>query len=416
MLHLRPGRRFTPWRIAAAILSLSLAHGAPALAAPPATVDGTWDATVRVKDTDIPFKLQLSGAPDHVKATFFDGERPVNASTGGSLKGDQLHVAFASYASALDARLADGVLRGTIGGLPFEGHRHHSPATSAAKAPSIDGVWEIPVDTPKGEKAWRLIVRQRPAGVYATILRIDGDTGTISGGYADGAFHLSRFAGERPTSLVISPQGDGSLGLVLTDFSGRRELKALRPDAARTAGLAGPTDPTRHTAVRDTKERFRFSGVDLTGRTVTNSDPRFKGKVVLVNIMGSWCPNCHDEAPFLAALDAKYRARGLEIVGLDFENADQLKSLDRLKAFIARYQLRYNILVGGERSEVNDRLPQAVNLNAWPTTFFLDRQGRVHSVHTGFPSRGSGAYEVEARSQITREVEALLAAKSAPGA
>ncbi len=133
--------------------------------------------------------------------------------------------------------------------------------------------------------------------------------------------------------------------------------------------------------------------------------------MVLLNIMGSWCPNCHDEAPFLAELDAKYRAKGLRVVGLDFEGPEQVHDLSRLKAFIARYGLKYTVLVGGERSEVNAKLPQAVNLNAWPTTFFIDRHGRVHSVHVGFPSRGSGQFDRQARADISHEIETLLAEK-----
>ncbi len=376
-----------------------------------APIDGVWDATVQLKDATIPFKLRLSGDAAHVKATYFDGERPVNASTGGTFKDGQLHVDFASYASKLDAHLdADG-LQGTIGALPFEAHRHVDKAPVKG-APAIGGVWEVPVDTNKGEKAWRLIVDQKPAGVYATILRIDGDTGTISGRYDGQGFDLSRFAGERPTALKITPQADGALDLVLIDQQGKRELKAIRPVEARKAGLAAPTDPTRHTSVQSPADAFRFSGKDLQGKSVSNLDPRFKGKVVLLNIMGSWCPNCHDEAPFLAELDAKYRAKGLRIVGLDFEGGqEQIDDPSRLKAFIARYGLKYTILIGGVRSQVNEKLPQAVNLNAWPTTFFIGRDGKVHATHVGFPSRGSGPYEKQARADIDREIETLLAEK-----
>ncbi|MEI9889315.1 MAG: TlpA disulfide reductase family protein [Caulobacteraceae bacterium] len=292
---------------------------------------------------------------------------------------------FASYAAKLDARLDGGVLKGTIGALPFEAHRHVAQA-AVKGAPSINGVWNVPVDTNKGEKAWRLIVDQKPTGVYATILRIDGDTGTISGRYDGQAFQLSRFAGERPTALKITPQADGSLALVLTDQQGPRELKAVRQAEAVKAGLAAPTDPTRHTSVQDKAETFRFSGADLNGKAVSNLDPRFKGKVVLLNIMGSWCPNCHDEAPFLAELDAKYRAKGLRIVGLDFEGGqEQIDDPSRLKAFIARYGLKYTILIGGVRSQVNEKLPQAVNLNAWPTSFFIGRDGKVHGTHVASP-------------------------------
>ena len=376
-----------------------------------AAIDGVWDAQLQLKEAVVPFKLRLAGDAAHVSATYFDGERPVRASSGGTFKDGQLHVEFASYASKLEAHLGADGLQGTIGARPFEAHRHVEKA-AVKGAPSIGGVWEVPVDTNKGEKAWRLIVDQKPTGVYATILRIDGDTGTISGRYDGQAFALSRFAGERPTSLKITPQADGSLGLVLIDQQGPRELKAIRPAEARKAGLDAPTDPTRHTGVQDTADVFRFSGKELGGKAVSNLDPRFKGKVVLLNIMGSWCPNCHDEAPFLAELDAKYRAKGLRIVGLDFEGGqEQIDDPSRLKAFITRYGLKYTILIGGVRSQVNEKLPQAVNLNAWPTTFFIGRDGKVHGTHVGFPSRGSGQYDKQARADISREIETLLAEK-----
>jgi thiol-disulfide isomerase/thioredoxin len=170
----------------------------------------------------------------------------------------------------------------------------------------------------------------------------------------------------------------------------------------------------RFTTVKDRSEKFRFAGSELkTGKRIDQNDARFKGKVVLVNLTGSWCPNCHDEAPFLAALDAKYRARGLAIVGLDFEDADQLSSgTPRLKAFVNRYKLNYTMLVMGERKDVNEKLPQAVNLNAWPTSFFLGRDGKVRSVHVGFPSRGSAQFDTRARAQISKEIEQLLNEKA----
>ena len=77
--------------------------------------------------------------------------------------------------------------------------------------------------------------------------------------------------------------------------------------------------------MKDPAEPLRFSFPDIQGQIVSNTDARFRGKVVLVNISGSWCPNCHDEAPFLAALYKRYRASGLEIVTLSFEEADQLR-------------------------------------------------------------------------------------------
>jgi thiol-disulfide isomerase/thioredoxin len=372
-------------------------------------LDGVWDAAIQAKDGRIPFTLRIDGPPEAIKVTFFDGERPVDLSTAGHLNGDLLEVEFASYATKLEAHLDGGTLRGSIGALRFEASRHRPPQGPTAKAPSIAGVWEIPIDSAKGEKAWRLIVQEKPAGVFATILRIDGDTGTINGHYDGAKFNLSRYAGDRPTLLEITPKADGTLALVLIDPSTRRELTAIRPAAARQAGFAAPDDPKQHTTVSNPSEPFRFNGADLDGKAVSDADGRFKGKVVLLNIMGSWCPNCHDEAPFLAELDAKFRAKGLEVVGLDFEDAAALKDLSRLKAFITRYGLKYTVLVAGERKELNARLPQAVGLDAWPTTFFLGRDGKVRSIHVGFPSHGSAEYDRAARADITKEVEALLA-------
>ena len=170
-----------------------------------------------------------------------------------------------------------------------------------------------------------------------------------------------------------------------------------------------PTDPSRHTSVKDPTEPFRFSFPDLSGKIVSNSDPLFRGKVVLVNIMGSWCPNCHDETPFLVELYRKYHKQGLEIVALDFEEAEQLKDPARLRAFIKRYGIEYTVLVGGETGEAKEKLVQAVNWNAWPTTFFVGRDGLVRGVHAGFAGPGSGELHREAKAEFTKTVERLLA-------
>ena len=394
---------------AGALATTNAAWSADAL-----SVAGRWDGVIEAKDGTIPYSFEIAGQPDQVSIVYFDGDMPVRLSTGGAFRDGALRVDFASYDAVLEARLeSDGALKGTTAGLPFEARRATPAKPANATAPDISGVWEIPFDSTKGEKAWRLIVEQKKSRAQATILRIDGDTGLLSGAFDGATFNLSRYAGERAYALSITPAADGTLSLVLLDPANRRELKALRPEAARAAGFAAPSDPTRHTGVKDPTQPFPFSGYDLEGRLVSSTDPRFKGKVIVLNIMGSWCPNCHDEAPFLAELDAKYRAQGLEVISLNFEmKPEELIELKRLKAFIKRYDMKYTVLTAGIRDKANIKLPQADNLNAWPTTFFIGRDGKVHSVHVGFPSQGNKEFIAAAKADIVKVVEGLIAARS----
>src|SRR5262249_50729294 len=151
---------------------------------------------------------------------------------------------------------------------------------------------------------------------------------------------------------------------------------AVRAEQARAKGLPEPSDPTRFTSVSDPTEPFRFSFPDLNGTIVSNSDPRFAGRGVIVAVRCSLCPNWHDGTPFRAELDKKDKSRGLEIVELSFEEEAQLKDPLRVRAFIKKYGVEYTVLLPGEPKDLNAKVPQGVNLNSFPTTFFLGRDGR----------------------------------------
>ncbi len=378
------------------------------------SLSGLWQATVNVNGLDIPFRIELQGDGDKVKGSLFNGEERFTSSTG-EFSNESLVLRWDYMASKLEAKMENGALDGNYvrpNGVKYRFHatRGSSPA-AAGKAPSIGGIWVLTnVHSSKGESAWQFIVKQKGGDVAAAILRVDGDTGTLSGVYKDGKFVLSHFSGMRPALLEMTAQKDGTLKVVL---NGKEEMTAVRASEARAKGLPEPTDPAHHTSVRNDAEPFHFNFPDLDGKLVADNDPRFRGKVVLINITGSWCPNCHDEAPFLAELYKKYRAQGLEIVALSFEEADQLKDPARLRAFIKRYGIEYTVLLGGETESAKEKLAQqAQNWDAWPTTFFVARDGRVRSVHAGFPSKASGELYTKAKEEFTAQVERMLAENS----
>ena len=358
--------------------------------ASPATLHGLWDGSVMVSGTRIPFRMEFAGTDQNLQGSFFNGDEKVT-STSGKFENGSVLLRFDDYNTKLIATFKDGALQGTYGRGPtpyaFHAVPHKDEPPPAGRVPSIAGEWEIPTNSPKGEKAWYLIIRQSGAELSAAILRVDGDTGTLTGRWSNGSFTISHFSGARPNLLVVTPKPDGTLDLLQ---NGKIQLKAVRATEARAKGLPAPDDPMRHTTVKDPNQPLRFSFPDLNGHIVSNSDARFQGKVVIVAIGGSWCPNCHDEAPFLEDLYRKYHSQGLEIVMLAFEEGDQLKNPTRLRAFIKEYGITFPVLLAGDPSELNAKLPQAVNLNAWPTAFFMGRDGRVRAVHTGFAAKASG--------------------------
>jgi len=401
------GKTFAPVLLALAPFSLAQSV---------APIAGRWDATIQINGVETPFPLEISGSGANVTASFFNGDDRY-ASTQGRFENGKLVVIWDYYAATLDATLKDGLLEGQYAGTrrmkgPFAIRATRAaaakPTAASAIVPTIDGLWEIPNKSGKGELAWRFVVQQAGPKADATILRVDGDTGTISGTFQNGRFVLSHFDGARAHLLEITPASDGTLD-ILQD--GKTKLTAYRPAAARAKGLPEPTDPDLHTTMKDPTDPFRFSFPDLNGRVVSNADARFRGKVLVVEITGSWCPNCHDEAPFLAEMYSKFGGQGVEIVSLSFEEADQLKDPARLRAFVKKYGLEFPVLLGGDPDEANTKLTQLVNWNTWPATLFIDRRGLVRGIHSGFPSSGSGDLFRQAKDEFNVEVGRLLAEK-----
>ena len=372
---------------------------------------GLWDAAVVVNGLEIPFRFEIAGTGSQISGWFFNGDEKV-LSTGGKYENGSLVLNFDHYATAVEATLVNGRLAGTYnraaGFYPFYAKRFAPSPAFPNEVPAIDGLWQIGgVKSNKGEAAWRFIVRQAGAEVTAAILRVDGDTGALAGTYRNGKFIVSHFSGARPLVLELTPTKDGNLEIVRNR---EEKMIAVRAADAKLKDVPEPTDPSRHSSVKDPTEPFRFAFPDLTGKVLSNSDERFRNKVVIVSISGSWCPNCHDEAPFLAELYRKYRGKGLEIVALSFEEeAQKAKGYPRLLAFNKRYGVDYPVVLAGEQADLAEKVPQIHNLNSFPTTIFLGRDGLVRGVHAGFAGAASGVFHDSAKEEIIATVERLLA-------
>jgi thiol-disulfide isomerase/thioredoxin len=398
-------------RLLSAIVALTLMTSALQAQAPAPSLAGLWDAAVVVNGLEIPFRFEIAGSGASVSGWFFNGDEKVT-STGGKFDNGALTLNFDHYATSLEASLVNGRLAGiynrAAGFYPFYAKRFAPPAAFPNEVPAIDGLWTIgAVNSNKGEQAWRFIVRQSGAEVTAAILRVDGDTGALAGTYRNGKFIVSHFSGARPLVLELTPQKDGSLEILRNRTE---KMIAVKEKDAKLTGVSEPTDPSRHSSVKNPTEPFKFAFQDINGNLVSSTDARFKGKVLIVGIGGSWCPNCHDEAPFLSELSKKYRDRGLEIVELSFEEeAQKAKGYPRLLAFNKRYGVDYTVLLAGDQADLAEKVPQIHNLNSFPTTIFIGRDGLVRGVHAGFAGAASGVFHETAKEEITATVERLLA-------
>ena len=159
-----------------------------------------------------------------------------------------------------------------------------------------------------------------------------------------------------------------------------------------------------------TRLNFKFPGLQ-PGSSITPTDPRYLGKVVVLQILGSWCPNCMDETAYLAPWYAKNRDRGVEVIGLGYERSpDYAQAAARLRVLKQRYNIGYDLAVAGtsNKDSVAHSLPQLAKFLGFPTTIFLDKKGVVRSIRTGFSGPGTGKYYDEEIAHFNRTVDKLL--------
>ena len=392
------------------------------------SIDGLWDAVVTAGAADapfaVPFRFEIATKGATAEGFFFEGDRKIG-STSGAFAGDTLKLEYDFLNTTLELALKGGELTGGYrnnrpGSRPQAVRMRKFVPTPAAEdtTPAFAGSWEMrrnanEIAAPRDTRTWHVYLRQSGAEVSGTILRVDGDVGTLVGHWHNGTLRLSHFAGERPTLFEATLNPDKTLAVTL---NGNAHYLVVPSTEARAKGIPEPPDPSRYTNVKEPGAPFRFAFPDLAGKIVSESDPRLSGKVVMLTIGGSWCPNCHDEAPFLSELYKDYRAKGLEVVGLMFENdPDPAIARPRVQSFIKRHAVQYPMLIAGTvnpsptSKSIAEALPQIVNFGAYPTTIILGRDGKVRNVHAGFPSPATGAEHTRHKQEVRELIERLLA-------
>jgi len=144
----------------------------------------------------------------------------------------------------------------------------------------------------------------------------------------------------------------------------------------------------------------------LDGKNVSLNNPEFKNKVVVLQLFGSWCPNCMDETAYLSKFYERYKNKGVEVVALAYERT---KDFEKSKANIEQVKKRFNanypfLITGFTNAEASKSLPMLNKVMAFPTTIIIDKKGEVRKIHTGFNGPGTGKHYLA----FTQEFEALI--------
>ena len=414
-----PAIRSRRRRLIGAWLAACVGLGLMACSRSEADVVGVWRATVLNKaGEEVAFKLEITRDGDRVVGALVNGDERVT-STSGSFDGRTLRLGYDFYDGALTAQLTGGDLHGSFDRQyrkeslrrQFQARRE-SRGLSPAAAPggNLSGEWLLRVGEGEGQKTWRASLRQKGGEVSGTIIPLSGDWGTLTGTFERGQLTLSRFDGINAYLFKARLTEQGKLEGLLNS---ERKVVAERAESAGSLGLSSLPDASTFTKVKNPAEPFRFSFPDLDGKTVSSTDERFRHKVVIVTITGSWCPNCHDEAPVLNDLYGRYRAQGLEVVGLSFEyTGDEARDREQVRIFARRHGLRYPMLLAGttDEGEVERKLPQLANFGAFPTTIFVGRDGLVKKIHAGFEGPATGERFTRLKAELEEVIKELLGA------
>jgi len=242
-----------------------------------------------------------------------------------------------------------------------------------------------------------------------TFLNPSGDYRYLEGIVSGDSLMLSTFDGSHAYSFraVIDNDQQISGGLYCSGTAHKEKWSAFKNADAKL-----PADNSV-LAIHENAEHLNFSFPDLEGKMVSITDSRFKNKVVIIQLMGSWCPNCMDETAYLSDFYVKNRSKGIEMIGLAYEySTDRERSKKSVQKFRDRFDVKYPLLITGVTSgdslRTEKTLPQLNKIESFPTTIFIDKSGKVRKIHTGFNGPATGAHYEEEKKSFNEYADALL--------
>ncbi|MES2330286.1 MAG: TlpA disulfide reductase family protein [Bacteroidota bacterium] len=295
--------------------------------------------------------------------------------------------------------------------MPFIAEPQLSVATKPVKPAVTDITGRWAVTFTKADELSRPAIgewQQKGNTLRGTMLTPTGDYRYLSGIVSGDSLQLSTFDGVHAFLFTAKIDSDKKI-TGGTFYSGPKSSEPW--EAVKNAKASLPDVAAMH--VKDGNGKLNFSFLDLNKKRVSINDPKFKNKVVVIQILGSWCPNCMDETVFLSDYYNKNKHRGVEIIGLAYEyTTDFERSKKSIEKFKNRFNVQYTLLNTGvtvtDSLRTEKTLPQLTTIKSFPSTIFLDKKGKVAVIRAGFEGPGTGVHYEELKKDFEETVNRLL--------
>ena len=361
---------------------------------------GLWRGVLDIQGHDLPFNFQIS-KEDHrsYKLEIHNGSERISIDEV-YVFGDSLFVTMDIFDAQIKAQIRKDRLTGkwcknyTPGyELPFSARLGDAQRFYPDQPPSVDlhGTWSVNFSDDSLEAVG--IFKQDSASLTGTFLTSKGDYRYLQGSVSGDSLYLSTFDGEHAFLFTAKSINPDSLQGTFRSGPTWIETWSARRDSTATLAHA---DSLTFLKPGYTKLDFQFP--DLNGKTVSLRDAKYRNKVVIVQIFGTWCPNCIDETKYLARWYEHQQHLPIEIIGLAYERLDDYAyAKSRLNKMINKLDVKYDFLIAGNSDKVQaaETLPMLNHIMSFPTTIFIDHKGDIRRIYTGFTGPGTGKYYEE---------------------
>ena len=378
-------------------------------------VIGIWRVSLDLGGTNLPFHAEIVEEDGKLQCYAINGDERIRADEF-VVKGDSFFIRLPIFNTELVGLQEGDKITGFYHDysrkgdykIPFVGFKSDETRFQVATPPatSAAGKWKVEF-SPGSDNEYQAIglFEQDGNKAYGTFLTTTGDYRFLEGNVSGDSLFLSCFDGSHAFLFKAKIDGDKVMGDFWSGSHWQENWIGTRDESYELP------DPTSLTFLKPGYTDVDFSFNNMNGEPVSPQDERYDDKVIVIQIMGSWCPNCMDETAYLVSLYNKYHGQGLEVISLAFEKSDNeetnLRSLKRLKE---HFDVPYEILLAGmaSKTEAAQKLPMLNHVLSFPTTIYMDRNGEVRRIHTGFAGPGTGEYYSEFVEETDRFVTQLL--------